>query len=401
MMFPTQAKEPILPTSQLNASSLYDKVRMRTCQICKPLKVEDMVVQPENFVSPVKWHLGHTTWFFEAFILNEFVPDYQAFHPQYAFVFNSYYNAMGNRVVRSERGNLSRPTTEDIYLYRNHVDRAMKLLLESESCPEEVNDLLTIGLNHEQQHQELMLTDIKYILGSNPLMPQYDNGSSLVHQSNTEAEFVTMPEGIYEIGHQGQGFAYDNEFGRHKVFLHHYKIENSLVTNAQFIEFIEDGGYENSSLWLDEGWTWLKENGFKAPLYWFKEDKEWHHYTLSGYQTIEPNDQLAHISFYEAAAFAQWKGMRLPTEFEWEAAATYLNWGTRWEWTNSAYLPYPGYIKPEGAVGEYNGKFMMNQMVLRGSSTATADAHSRDTYRNFFHPDLRWQVTGIRLVKSD
>ena len=399
MMFTTQ-KEPIQATSQSDASELFDKVRKCTTQICNPLKVEDMVVQPEVFVSPAKWHLGHTTWFFEAFILDKFVADYQVFDSQYAFVFNSYYNTMGSRVVRSERGNLSRPTTEDIFLYRNHVDRQMKVLLDSESCTDEVLGLLTIGLNHEQQHQELMLTDIKYILGSNPLMPKYNEHTSLIGQTNEGSGFIEMSEGVYEIGHDGKGFAYDNEFGMHKVFLHQYQIENCLVTNSQFIDFIEDGGYENSSLWLDEGWTWIKENGYKAPLYWFKEENGWHHYTLNGYKPVNGSDQLAHISFYEAAAYAEWRGMRLPTEFEWEAACSRFKWGTRWEWTNSAYLPYPGYIKPEGAVGEYNGKFMMNQMVLRGSSTATAEEHSRKTYRNFFHPDLRWQVSGIRLVKK-
>ncbi|MFT5184926.1 MAG: ergothioneine biosynthesis protein EgtB [Flavobacteriales bacterium] len=400
MMIPVHEKESKKLSFSLSSASFYGEVRKRTTKICKPLKAEDMVVQPEVFVSPAKWHLGHTTWFFEAFILDKFVFNYQAFHPQYAFVFNSYYNAMGNRVIRSERGNLSRPTTEDIYLYRNHVDRQMIALLNSSSCPEEVQGLLMIGLNHEQQHQELMLTDIKYVLGCNPLMPEYDAHTSLVHVSNKVYGFTAMPEGLYEIGHDGQGFAYDNELGVHKVFLHNYEIENSLVTNAEFINFIEAGGYQNSDLWLDEGWTWLKENKYKAPLYWFKEDNGWHHYTLNGYQTIDLDDQLAHISFYEAAAFAEWRGMRLPTEFEWEAAANKLTWGTRWEWTNSAYLPYPGYIKPEGAFGEYNGKFMMNQMVLRGASTATALCHSRKSYRNFFQAGLRWQVTGIRLVKK-
>jgi ergothioneine biosynthesis protein EgtB len=380
--------------------SWYSDIRRRTTEICSPLKTEDYVVQPAIFVSPAKWHLGHTSWFFEAFILEKFLPDYQAFHPSYAFVFNSYYNAMGSRVLRSDRGNLSRPTTSEVYQYREHVDRGMMLLLESIDLSEELVGFLTIGLNHEQQHQELMLTDIKYILGSNPLMPAYDDTTSLVHQINLQPGYVSIDEGVYEIGAKGDGFAYDNEFGAHKVFLHQFQIANSLVTNADYIEFIEDGGYVNSDLWLDEGWTWIQENGYKAPIYWFKEDDQWFHYTLKGYISIRPDDQLAHISYYEAAAYAEWKGMRLPTEFEWEVAADKLEWGARWEWTNSAYLPYPGYSRPEGAVGEYNGKFMINQMVLRGASTATASGHSRNTYRNFFHPDLRWQVTGIRLVKK-
>lgn len=378
----------------------YSNVRKRTTDICRPLKTEDYVVQPAIFVSPAKWHLGHTSWFFEAFILEKSLPNYEAFYPSYAFVFNSYYNAMGSRVLRSDRGNLSRPTTHEVYQYRDHVDRHMKLLLESAELSEELVDLLTIGLNHEQQHQELMLTDIKYILGSNPLLPAYDETTSLVHQTNFGSGFISIDEGVYAIGASGDGFAYDNEFGAHKVFLHQFEIAKSLVTNADYIEFIEAGGYENSDLWLDEGWSWVQENGYKAPIYWFKEEKNWFHYTLNGYIAVRPEDQLAHISYYEAAAFAEWMGMRLPTEFEWEVASSQLDWGTRWEWTNSAYLPYPGYVRPAGAVGEYNGKFMINQMVLRGASTASAEGHSRHTYRNFFHPDLRWQVTGIRLVKK-
>ncbi|NNE56111.1 MAG: ergothioneine biosynthesis protein EgtB, partial [Flavobacteriales bacterium] len=302
------------------------------------------------------------------------------------------------RVLRADRGNMTRPTVSEVYAYRQHVDSEMIKLIE-EGVSSNVEELLVLGLNHEQQHQELLITDLKYILGHNPLFPIYKQGFRLSSGLNEDSGWETIPEGIYLIGHDGDGFSYDNEYDRHRVFLEEFQISRQLVTCGEWIEFIEDGGYDSFNHWLDEGWTWVQENGIKAPLYWHKIDGQWFQYTLSGLIPVNPNEIVCHVSFFEASAFAEWKGMRLPTEFEWEAASQELHWGQRWEWTNSAYLPYPGYNKPEGAVGEYNGKFMINQMVLRGAATSTAEGHSRSTYRNFFHTHLRWQCTGLRLVK--
>ncbi|MBS1584513.1 MAG: ergothioneine biosynthesis protein EgtB [Bacteroidetes bacterium] len=375
----------------------YKEVRQRTEDICKPLQTEDYVVQPVVDVSPPKWHLGHTTWFFETFILKPNQKDYNEFDPNYNFVFNSYYETVGARVVRTDRGNLSRPGVADVYCYRKHVDDAMNSLLSGE-LPKELYDLLVLGLNHEEQHQELLCTDIKFILGNNPLLPAYDS-KPLDAGGAGRSGFVDMPAGIYEIGHTGNGFCFDNELGRHKVYLQDYSISGSLVTNAEFLEFMQAGGYSDFRHWHSEGWEWVKNNCVQSPMYWHLIDGAWHHYTTQGLQPVDPDAALCHVSFYEAAAYAAWRGMRLPTEFEWEAASDKFEWGKRWEWTDSAYLPYPGFVKAEGAIGEYNGKFMINQMVLRGSSVVTPPGHSRNTYRNFFHPQLRWQYTGIRLAK--
>jgi len=373
--------------------------RKHTVSICKPLTIEDHVVQVAIFASPAKWHLAHTTWFFETFILKVHTPAYKEFHKDFNFLFNSYYNNAGDRVFRADRGNMTRPGVEEIYNYRKYVDKAM-LELIANSEDDNVKELITLGIHHEQQHQELLLTDIKYMLGHNPLFPVYDKDTSLLqNEENEEAGFHAVKEGVYEIGFQGTGFSYDNELGVHKVYLHDFEISKGLVTNKEYMQFIEDDGYSNFNYWLDEGWSWVEENKINAPLYWHKVKGEWHHFTLNGLQKVDPKSIVKHISFYEAAAFAEWKGMRLPTEFEWEVAAEKLNWGKRWEWTNSAYLPYPNFNKAEGAIGEYNGKFMINQMVLRGASIATAPNHSRKTYRNFFSTDARWQYTGIRLAK--
>ncbi|TLV03163.1 ergothioneine biosynthesis protein EgtB [Dyadobacter luticola] len=376
----------------------YNNVRKYTEHICEPLETEDYVPQPIDFVSPPKWHLAHSTWFFETFILKNFLPGYQVYDPDFNYLFNSYYNNVGERTLRTDRGNVTRPTTKAVYAYRQHVDRCMDELLETLS-DENALKLVELGLHHEQQHQELMVTDIKYILGHNPLFPVYKAGHNLIDSANTETGFVKIQEGVYDIGHLGDGFCFDNELGRHKVYLHEFEITKSLVTNGEFLEFMESGGYEDFNLWLDEGWSWVNSNRVNSPMYWHKIGGEWHYYTLAGLQKVNPNAILSHISFFEASAFAQWKGMRIPTEFEWEVAAVNLDWGKRWEWTNSAYLPYPGFTKAPGAVGEYNGKFMINQMVLRGASVGTSPEHSRKTYRNFFHAQERWQYTGIRLVK--
>lgn len=375
------------------------QVRKLTQEICEPLSTEDYGVQVVEFASPAKWHLAHTTWFFETFILKKYVPTYQEYHPDFNFLFNSYYNNAGDRIFRANRGNMTRPAVQEVYAYRSYVDTAMKELLTNNN-DDSLTDLVTLGIHHEQQHQELLWTDIKYMLGHNPLFPAYsekDNFSPGERPLNNKN--INISEGIYEIGHSGNEFCYDNELGRHKVYLQDFEIALDLVTNEEYLEFIADGGYENFNLWLDEGWSWVQKHDINAPLYWHYLDGEWKHYTLQGIQEINRKDAVRHISYYEAAAFAEWKGMRLPTEAEWEVASQKLDWGTLWEWTNSAYLPYPGFSKAEGAIGEYNGKFMINQMVLRGASVATSPNHSRPTYRNFFHPDARWQFTGIRLAK--
>ncbi|WP_396597952.1 ergothioneine biosynthesis protein EgtB [Dokdonia sp. R86516] len=383
-----------------NLVQFFIETREHTENICKPLEIEDYVVQPIADVSPPKWHLGHTTWFFEEFILKHHKEGYTLFSEDFAFVFNSYYESVGKRVVRTDRGNLSRPTVDQVYAYRTYVTQALQELLEEEITPI-VEKLLTIGIHHEKQHQELLVTDIKYILGNNPLTPIYE-GELRFRESKKETlqSFITINEGVYEIGHTGEDFCYDNELGRHKVYLHDYQISNTLVTNGEWIAFIEAGGYQETLLWHSEGWDWVNTHEITAPMYWYLIDDEWHQYTLNnGLQKINPDETLAHISYYEAFAFAQWKGMRLPTEFEWEVASSQLDWGDRWEWTESSYLPYPGYTKEEGALGEYNGKFMVNQKVLRGGSVATPPKHTRHTYRNFFQTGLRWQFTGLRLAK--
>lgn len=379
----------------------FSTVRDLTVQICSPLQIEDYVPQPVHFASPPKWHLAHTTWFFEEMILKKFVAKYTVFHSDYGFLFNSYYNTVGQRTLRANRGNITRPSVAQVYEYRKYVDDQMHMLLSDPNLPEEVNTLVELGLNHEQQHQELLLTDLKYVLGHNPLFPVYAENKNLVKDHNESSGWVTVEEGVYSIGHNSDAFCYDNELGVHKVFLHEYSIANSLVTNGEFLEFINDEGYNNFGLWLDEGWQWVTKENIAAPLYWHYIDGEWYYYTLAGLQKVDPNAILSHISFYEANAFAHWKGMRLPTEFEWEIASSKINWemGRRWEWTQSAYLPYPNFKIADGAVGEYNGKFMINQMVLRGKSTATSPNHSRYTYRNFFHPHFQWQFSGIRLAK--
>lgn len=373
-------------------------IRKYTESICEPLQTEDYVVQPIEDVSPPKWHLGHTTWFFETFILKPHASNYQEYNPDYNFVFNSYYETVGARVIRTDRGNLSRPSVSEIYLYRHYVDKAMTDLL-SGTITDEVMELLILGFNHEQQHQELLLTDIKYILGNNPLFPVYSNDWKEHEEIQTQPDRIVITEGIYEIGFAGSDFCFDNELNRHKVYLNDFEISAFLETNGSYLEFIKAGGYSDFNYWHAEGWDWVKTNGIKAPMYWHEIDGDWFNYTYAGLLPLNSLHPVTHISYYEAYAFASWKGMRLPTEFEWEVAARQFNWGKRWEWTESAYLPYPGFSKAPGAIGEYNGKFMVNQKVLRGASVATPKDHGRITYRNFFHPHLRWQFTGIRLAK--
>lgn len=376
----------------------YSAVRKHSIQICSKLQKEDYVVQPVVDVSPPKWHLGHTTWFFETFILIPNAFAYQPFNENYNYVFNSYYENIGARVIRTDRGNLSRPTVDDVFKYRAYVDEAMEKYLACEITGE-IAELIELGLNHEQQHQELLWYDIKYILGHNPLFPEYAQDNIEKEMTPVVQNWIDFKEGVYEVGYEGDQFHFDNELGRHKVYIQNFSISTSLVNNADYAEFIEAGGYQDFNLWHAEAWDWINSNSVKAPLYWYDIDRKWHRYSLSGLEPLNPESPVSHISYYEAAAFAQWKGMRLPTEFEWEVASSQLEWGKLWEWTESAYLPYPGFSKAAGALGEYNGKFMVNQKVLRGASVATPLNHSRNTYRNFFHPNLRWMFSGIRLSK--
>lgn len=384
----------------MTLSQQYTQIRNHSVLICEPLQTEDYVVQPIVDVSPPKWHLGHSTWFFETFILLPFFESYKVFNENFNYVFNSYYETVGARVIRTDRGNLSRPSVNEVYQYRTYVDEAMLNFLENPLSPE-AEELLILGFNHEQQHQELLLADIKYILGNNPLFPAYGNGSAKTKVEDIAGQqlMIGCKEGIYEIGHTGSSFCFDNELGRHKVYLNDFSISSSLTTNREYLAFLNDGGYQNFAYWHAEAWDWVKTNQVIAPMYWHLINGVWHTYTFEGLQHLDLNAAVTHISYYEAYAFAEWSGKRLPTEFEWEVASSSFDWGERWEWTESSYLPYPGFNKAPGAIGEYNGKFMVNQKVLRGASEATPEGHSRFTYRNFFHPHLRWQFTSIRLAQ--
>ncbi|MEK6480836.1 ergothioneine biosynthesis protein EgtB [Catalinimonas sp. 4WD22] len=422
---------------EIRIENKYQAVRSQSEKLCEPLKTEDYVVQPIQDVSPPKWHLAHTTWFFEQFILKAYKKDYQIFNNAYNYIFNSYYESMGEKMLRDHRGNMTRPSTEDVYQYRAYVDQQMLELLNSSQFNTELEQLTELGLNHEQQHQELLITDIKYILGSNPLFPSYlQSTQSSINTSNIQKqEYIEFDEGVYSIGFEGNGFHYDNEEGRHKVYLHNFRILNRLITNGEYLAFMDAGGYENYDLWLADGRDFVSLHHIKAPCYWHKIDGEWHHYTLHGLQKIDLDAPVTHVSHYEADAFARWQSKRLPTEQEWETVSQLARYdqdlhllhkanfvesnlyhpqalqaegngkipaqmmGDVWEWTQSAYLPYPFYKRVEGALGEYNGKFMSNQMVLRGGSCATPESHIRTTYRNFFQPDKRWQFTGIRLAE--
>ena len=366
--------------------------------LAEPLINEDYSVQPIDFVSPPKWHLAHTTWFWEQFVLASFRPGYKVYHDDFAYLFNSYYNHAGRRVLRPQRGWLTRPSVSEVFRYRGHVDEKINQLFARE-LPREALDIIEIGINHEEQHQELFVYDIKYILGHQPAFPVYGSRFQLTPVTRSP-DFLGFSAGIYEIGHRGDGFCFDNELGRHKVYLADFEIAENPVTNAEYLEFMRDGGYEHFNHWHDDGWRWINLNLIKSPLYWHSIDGEWQVYDLDGLKPLELQHPVRHLSYYEASAYAEWKGMRLPTEFEWEVAAERLNYGQVWEWTGSAYLPYPHFRTAPGALGEYNGKFMVNQMVLRGASIATPQGHSRVTYRNFFHPDMRWQYGGLRLAKG-
>jgi len=403
----------------------FQDIRKTSENLCSPLKIEDYVVQAAIDVSPPKWNLGHTTWFFETFILQKYLPDYKVYHPRYSFLFNSYYDNVGERVQRINRGLVTRPTVEEVYEYRAYVDEKMLLFFEKyPQVAEEITEVIELGLNHEQQHQELFLTDLKFNLYQNPLFPAYIEKEIPQNTASILMQFLNVPAGFYTIGYKGKDFHFDNEKGVHQVYLHDFKIANRLVSNAEYMEFMNAGGYQDFNFWYSEAWAWIQENKVDAPLYWEKVDGKWQHFTLHGLQPIDPHAPVTHMSLFEADAYARWKGKRLATEFEWEVAAQKFEpevqgsshfmdnefyhpiqnipnqfLGNTWEWTNSAYLPYPFFKKAEGAIGEYNGKFMINQMVLRGGSCTTPRNHIRHTYRNFFHPHLRWQFTGIRLAE--
>ncbi|MEQ8471877.1 MAG: ergothioneine biosynthesis protein EgtB [Marinoscillum sp.] len=402
----------------------FQKVRKQTLKLVEPLEIEDFVVQPIEDVSPPKWHLAHTTWFFEVFVLVPNVKGYQLFNKDYPYLFNSYYVAAGDRWTRAQRGHLTRPTVKEVMQYRKHVEEHLSVFLGKTEINNELKYVLEIGLQHEQQHQELLLYDVKFILGHNPLFPVYKDSDFPVKGVQREAQWLSVEKGNYHIGHTGDGFCFDNELGRHEVHLEAFDVSDQLVTNGEFLEFMKSGGYENHTYWLSEGWEWAKSQLIKAPMYWINENGEWLHYTFGGLKSINPVMPVSHLSYFEADAFARWKGCRLPTEFEWEVAAFHYGlpvsaeanfmesntfqpiptvgqdfFGNLWEWTSSAYLPYPFYKAPDGALGEYNGKFMVNQKVLRGGSFGTSRDQIRLTYRNFFHPHLQWLFSGVRLAR--
>jgi len=382
-------------------------------------------------VSPTKWHLAHTTWFFETFILKKWVAGYRDVVPEYAYLFNSYYNAAGTMHRRDLRGLISRPTVEETQRYRTEVDSHMDDLVSSadEKLFREIEPILTLGIHHEQQHQELLITDIKHVFAQNPLYPVFrERQPSQGYGSTGKIDFVEFDEATIEIGHDGDGFSYDNEGPQHRALILPFSLANRLIANGEYLKFMADNGYSRSEFWLSLGWTTVNEQNWRAPLYWIERDGEWWNFTLSGLRQIDPSEPVTHLSYFEADAYANWAGARVPTEFEWERAAAKIDidgnfveterfhpsalseppqdrqlaqmFGDVWEWTRSSYSPYPGYRAGPGALGEYNGKFMCNQYVLRGGSCATSRTHIRKTYRNFFQPDKRWQFTGIRLARD-
>jgi ergothioneine biosynthesis protein EgtB len=418
----------------------FHQIRDFTSMLCAGLEPEDCVVQSMPDVSPTKWHLAHTTWFFETFILKKFSPSYRPEIPQYAYLFNSYYNAAGDMHRRDLRGLISRPTVREAQRYRASIDSHVDNLLSGadEKLLDEIEPILVLGFHHEQQHQELLVTDIKHVFAQNPLYPVFREGAARHYVRAEERtapptrpgryQFIDFDEATIEIGHDGLGFAYDNEEPRHRALVPAFSLATRPVTNGEYMAFIEDNGYARPEFWLSLGWMTVNEQRWKAPLYWTKHEGAWWNFTLSGFRPVEESEPVTHVSYFEADAYANWADARLPTEFEWERAASdcpiegnFVDeekfhpcalpasgddrrlrqmFGDVWEWTRSAYSPYPGYRAAPGALGEYNGKFMCNQYVLRGGSCATSRSHIRRTYRNFFQPEKRWQFTGIRLARD-
>jgi len=406
------------------------QTRLHSLELAAPLSAEDMVVQAMDDASPTKWHLGHVTWFFETFILAKYLDGYRRFDERFGYIFNSYYESFGARQPRGLRGLLTRPSTSEVVAYRQHVDDGLAELFDRDLATRpEVGTLIELGIQHEQQHQELLLTDILALFAANPLRPAYVPPEKSEHAADVDPpQWISFEGGIQQVGHRGNGFAWDNEAPRHEVLVHPFRMADRLVTNAEWLAFMADGGYHTATLWLADGWPTVNREGWTAPLYWEQRDGEWHQMSLQGLQPVRKAEPVVHVSYLEADAFARWAGQRLPTEFEWEHAAgsiaqseasrpralrprllsaqptpkgkMHQTYGEVWQWTQSAYLPYPGYRPPTGAIGEYNGKFMVGQHVLRGSSCATPEGHARRTYRNFFYPQQRWQFMGLRLAQE-
>ena len=426
-MTPLESVVSVNPATGQSSASQYAAVRKQTEALAAPLTAEDQMVQSCADASPTKWHLAHTSWFFETFILAHHLHGYRPFDERFQSLFNSYYNSLGPQPDKALRNTFSRPTLDDVMAYRHHVDEHIEDILGADA-PETLVKLVEMGANHEQQHQELIVTDIKHAFWTSPLRPIYQNSFSTVAgsaSSVTPQKQHTYAEGMHEIGSGPGRFHFDNEAPRHKAFLPAFRLATRLVTCGEYLSFMEDRGYTRPELWLSDGWKAVQTHGWTAPLYWEKHSDEWRQFTCSGMRKVEQHEPVCHVSFYEADAFARWAGARLPTEFEWEIAASQINpegnlleagrfhpraaqpqeanqplqmFGDVWEWTASAYLPYPGYKPAAGALGEYNGKFMSNQMVLRGGSCITPRSHIRATYRNFFPPETRWQFSGIRLT---
>jgi ergothioneine biosynthesis protein EgtB len=422
----------VLSAAEGSAGGLHDRLaasRRLSQALAEPLSDEDQTVQAMDDASPTKWHLAHTTWFYESFILKPTLPDYRQFSADFEYCFNSYYESKGERQPRGRRGLLTRPSAAQVRDYRAHVDAALARLFADGFVgegPDPLAALIELGINHEQQHQELLLTDILSLFAAQPLRPAYRQPQPRTETAAPALEFIAFDGGIHAVGYEGGGFSYDNEGPRHEVLLYPYRLANRCVTNGEWLAFMEAGGYSEPLLWLADGWATVKAQGWQAPLYWEQRDGTWQQMTLEGLVPVEPAAPVTHVSYYEANAFAAWAGKRLPTEFEWESAtAGYALagndlsthalrprsasgapgrlaqlYGDVWEWTSSAYLPYPGYRPPAGAVGEYNGKFMVSQNVLRGGSCATPPGHIRASYRNFFYPHQRWQFTGLRLAED-
>ncbi|WP_211466269.1 ergothioneine biosynthesis protein EgtB [Collimonas silvisoli] len=404
-------------------AKVFSTIRTQTGKLVQPLSAEDCCVQSMPDASPAKWHLAHTTWFFETFILERFETNFQPFHPAFRILFNSYYDGVGEQHPRAQRGLLSRPSLAEVQAYRQNVDQRLLALLAQTLAPDQAQQLsalVELGLQHEQQHQELLLTDIKHLLAMNPLLPPYLASNAMAEASDSTAAATALSwqpfaAGVVEIGHAGQGFFFDNETPRHRQFVEPFSMASRLVSNGEYLAFVEDGGYRNPLLWLAAGWEWVQQQKLTRPLYWqaayAQFDSAWREFTLHGLQPLALHEAVIHLSFFEAEAYARWAGARLPSEAEWECAAAAQGadhgagqgadyFGVAWQWTTSSYAPYPGYVALPGAVGEYNGKFMVNQYVLRGSSSATPDGHARLSYRNFFPATARWQFSGIRLARS-
>jgi ergothioneine biosynthesis protein EgtB len=383
----------------------FRNLRAETERRAAPLSAEDQVIQSMPDTSPTKWHRAHVTWFFETFLLVSHARDYKIFDERFPFLFNSYYVAAGPRHARPKRGLITRPNAQDVARYRAHVDQAAAALIEEadEATLATILPIVEIGLHHEQQHQELLITDILHAFSQNPTSPAYDADWSSPEAEKSAGGFAELPSGIHAIGYDGDGFCFDNERPVHRVLLQGARIARDLVTNAEWLKFIAAGGYATPSLWLSDGWMQVESEGWEAPGYWRQIDGEWFSLTPAGLQPIDPAAPVCHVSYYEADAFARWMGKHLPTEMEWEVAARAGliadAFGKVWQWTRSAYSPYPGYQAMPGALGEYNGKFMVNQLVLRGSSVATPQGHARASYRNFFYPPARWQFSGLRLAE--